>query len=232
MKPNVRQHPAGVVRSKIPWFISLPRSGSNWIMGMMELYFEKPRGPLIEDHPHRAFRYWYPDGTTKDDLMWEAAHDQQGLDIQSSDSEFGDIFLYRKDVVAYCYSNCKRDKNDKRLNYFLKEYSKTMAKWLPLAKTVIAYEDMVANPEKEFRKIVKHFGQRWSKKKFAKAYAQVTKEDLVSRNPNEDKRDVMYADMLSVEYTAGRKEFRDKHAKYISKYLKDFHKKLVKKGMA
>lgn len=202
-----------ILESKIPWFISIPRCGSNWIQGMMDIYFEKPHGPIIEEK-HKFFkryRWYYPEGTTEEDFLYIAHHDQQGFDIQPSTSKEGDVFLYRNPMDCV-YSNVQRDKgSSRRMQYFIHEYKRTFDKWVVggRAKLIIKYEDMVEEPEKTFKKLVEHFNFPWNKEKFKKAHATVTKRSLVDKAP--DRRDIAYTEMMSEKYANDRIEFRKKH---------------------
>lgn len=201
-----------VKHSTIPWFISIPRTGSNWIQGMMELYFDRPRGPILNlksDSGRRArkFRWVYPDNIGEGDLLWNHHHDQQGFDVRPSTSVHGDIFLYRNpmDVV---YSNCKRDGNERRRIHFSHEYNATFTKWTLTnqAKTFICYEDMVDDPISEFKKIVDHFNAEWDEDKFKEAYEKVTKKALVERGGSV--KEVAYPEMLTKQYQDERVTFR------------------------
>lgn len=183
-------------------------------MGMMELYFEAPHGPLLDGSKksHQfdlKYRWHYPKNTTESDLMWNHHHDQQGFDVQPSTSSEGDIFLYRNPLDAL-YSNTKRDETD-RFEHHLGEYHKLFHKWVVggLATTLIQYENMVANPEEEFKKIVDHFGKDWDVDKFREAYKKVTKKALVFIGGH--RKDIAYPEMLTRPYEEGRLKFRQTH---------------------
>lgn len=203
------------VTSELPWFISIPRCGSNWIQGLMEVYFNKPRGPLLKgDSPHLRYRYVYPLDTTIDDLMWTHHHDQKGFNCVPSTSKLGDMFLYR-DPVDYCYSCIKRDGHDTRTRHFIAEFSDAFKKWVVegRARTPICYDDFVASPEEEFKRIVHHFKKPFNKKKFDKAMKLVTKETLVAKS--KERKEVAFEEQLTPQYSLEREEYRKEKANII-----------------
>lgn len=208
-------------KSNIPWFISIPRSGSNWIQGMMEIYFNKPKGPILNPKKNEfsmKYRWVYWPGVKEEDLLFVAHHDQQGFDIPPSTSKEGDIFLYRNPLNSI-YSNIKRDGSKGRMEYHIEEYRRTFNKWVvgKLATTIICYENMVKDPEKEFQKLVEHFNAKWDKDKFIQAYQTVTKEKLANISPG--RKDIAYPEMLTDKYKNDRKNFAQKHKDEIKRKI-------------
>ncbi|NIT99796.1 MAG: hypothetical protein GWN01_02265, partial [Nitrosopumilaceae archaeon] len=75
-------------KEETPWFVSYPRSGCIWIQAMMEIALDSPRGPN-----QTGGITWRPP-QPGEEFLWNHTHDIN-LNIKPSETEVGDIFLYR-----------------------------------------------------------------------------------------------------------------------------------------
>lgn len=184
-----------------PLLVSFPRTGSHWLRMVMELYFKRPSLVRI---------FYYPDN-----INYLALHTH---DIDLSVERENVIYLYR-DPVDTIYSQMnyyKEDIHDKeRIAYWTDLYGRHLDKWLhnetfTLKKTVLTYEGMKENMEREFRKITDHFGEQLDRNKLAKAVARITKEE-VKKKTEHDPQVVQ----LEYDYAAMRNDFKKKYSSFV-----------------
>lgn len=136
---------------KMPVFISYPRSGSNWLNCMMELYFDRPRlraGPIT----------FLKNKNNRNDYMWFHDHDETSK-LKISHDQI--LYLYRDPCyVIFSILNAKNKIiNNKsvsdEINLLKQHHEKYIA--TNLSKTIIKYENLKSNLENEFRKILVFF---------------------------------------------------------------------------
>lgn len=135
----------------LPVFISYPRSGSNWLNSIMELYFDKPRlrnGPLS----------FLPNKKNRNDFMWFHDHDTFS-DLELSHKNF--LYLHRNPCdVIYSILSAEHDQiNSTLVDTHIDRLHKHYEKYLinNRAKTIIKYENLKMNLCNEFERILSFF---------------------------------------------------------------------------
>jgi len=204
---------------KMPFVISFPRTGTNWLNTMMEEYFQKNR--VL---PNYGGSITFVD-KFNENFMWYFSHDKE-LNLSCS-NPIGVIYLYRNPedvlysvVTAHLQSSDIDEKNMRSndlMEKYIDEYKKHLEKWLlskNKAKTVIRYENLQKKPIETFSKVVKHFGEEINVEKFSKIFEGMTKEKIHDRGSK-----VMPAYFgkiyLSQEYKNKKILFNKKYKEYI-----------------
>lgn len=201
--------------NSLPVLISYPRSGSNWLNAVMELYFDRPRlrkGPssFLKDYDKR------------NDFMWFHDHDiHSKINLPHKNI----AYLYR-DPADVIYSLLKAEKKplnedfvNKQIALLAKHYKKYLLSGL--SKTIIRYE-MLKGPEwvDEFTKFIRFFGFQEVKPKIRnklKKYIQIVQKDKLIAN---NKNNVYFTKKLvSKEYANNRIAFKKKFESYINEKL-------------
>lgn len=158
-------------------FISHPRTGTHWLVNLIELYTNEDRYKImIYEH---------------DDLLVNKYSDI-------------DVYLYR-DPKYVIYSNCMATKNmnENNINNFISQYKNHLLWYLENSKIIITYKDLEEKNYDKIKEVMILFGG-WDKDKFDIAYKKVTKEytiDYVKNNNYYDKF------LLSKGYKEKRNEF-------------------------
>lgn len=195
-----------------PFLVSFPRTGSHWLRMLMELYFGKPT--LV-----RAF--YFHDAK---DFTCYHRHDEDLSVIRKNV-----IYLYR-DPSETIYSQMKfykENTNDTaRIKHWTIVYGKQLNKWIfeenfTTKKTILTYEGLKNNINKEFEKLCTHLGVAFDPQKLADVQAQVTKEKLKEKT----KHDTRVVD-LSKEYEAQRASFMKDHRQLIMDQLASLNPQL------
>ncbi len=167
---------SSIANPNFPFLISFPRTGSHWLRMIMELYFEKPS--LV-----RAFYYKYATSFT-----CYHRHDKKLL-IERENV----IYLYRN-PAATIYSQMNYYGEDltsiDRVKFWANMYGNHLQKWLvdetfTVNKTVLTYEALRNNMEKEFAKVCTHFATSINKEKLARAVSKVTREEVKSKTAHD-----------------------------------------------
>lgn len=196
----------------MPVLISYPRSGSNWLNAVMELYFDRPRlrvGPTT----------FLKDINSRTDFMWFHDHDITSKLVLSHDD------------ILYLY----RDPCDVIFSLLMAEHSKAMSRLAGasvlalvenqielinkhyekyLKYTSIRYEDCKEDFPKEFETILRFFGRDGpaDRERLARCVDMVRKADLVAKAT--DKR-YFNKSMMDKEYEAKRSSFRQFYGELI-----------------
>ena len=197
---------------RLPLFISYPRSGSNWINCILELYFNRPRlraGPIT----------FLKDRDKRKDYMWFHDHDIFS-DLKVKHNKI--LYLYRNpdDVI---FSLLEAEGNlinkeivDKQANKIKKHYKKYLNK--KKLFTIIKYEKLKniecedTNYLLEFKKIIGFWGKSCDKEKLDNIIGKV-KKDLVI-NKEVDKR-YFSRKLLEASYEKRRSSFKKEYSNYI-----------------
>lgn len=194
-KHRVSQHIVDklIADENFPYLVSFPRTGSHWLRLIMELCFEKPSLVRI---------FYYPDAK---DFTCYHTHDQN-ITVKRKNV----IYLYRQPapVIFSQINYYHEDPNDIiRIKYWATLYGLHLEKWLLLdkftqKKTVITYENMKNNLEREFKKVANHLGYNLDSSKL-KTVANRISKDEVSKKTKHDKQVVS----LDKDYQNLRQEF-------------------------
>lgn len=196
-----------------PLFVSFPRSGCIWIQAMMEIYFDKPRGPN-----QTGGMTWRPP-KPNEDFMWNHTHDRHCVE-EYSRAYTGDIFLYRNPVNAiYSLIN---GPDTSRKNYIneAKYFKNLMKRWTHVAKTIITYEETVKNPVETLKKMQDHFSKEnlglpyWDEQRAILAMETCSKENMLKKG---DKIGSTWHNtkLIAEQYQENRINFFKKHAQEI-----------------
>ncbi|MFH2008145.1 MAG: sulfotransferase domain-containing protein [bacterium] len=184
-----------------PYLISFPRTGSHWLRMMIELYFERPT--LVRN-------FYFPERTNY--LLCH--HHDVDLEVERRNV----LYLYR-DPVATVYSQLRYDNepvSDKdRIAHWSTVYGKHLDKWLvqerfTTVKTVLTYEGLKENLEREFSKVTAHFGETLAAERLQRAAAQVTKGEVKSKTAHD--RQVVQLDQ---GYETSREAFRERSTEVV-----------------
>jgi hypothetical protein len=184
-----------------PFLVSFPRTGSHWLRMLMELYFERPL--LTRTFYMRDRR----------DYLLLHTHDL-GLDVEREDV----IYLYR-DPVDTVFSQLmyhgEKTGDARRIKRWADLYGRHLDKWLHNAafvrhKTVIRYESLRCDPEREFEKVVAHFSAPLDEARLASALKEATRE-RVREKTTHDPRVVSSRE----GYGELRERFRAEHSALV-----------------
>ncbi|MCJ8344830.1 sulfotransferase domain-containing protein [bacterium] len=217
IKNNSPSYEAAMEKFKM--FISYPRSGSNWVNCVMELYFDRPR-------LRRGANTFMRNKKKRHDFLWFHDHDIfSKLKLRHENY----IYLYR-DPINVIYSLLKAEhkieqpyaeKTDalvaKQIGLLREHYKKYLLDDKK-CKVIIRYEDLKNNHD-EFEKFIKFMHPKtkeFDKEKLADAIKKVTKEGLAKSEP--DKR-YFNKNMLTDKYEEDRAKFTEKYAERINSEL-------------
>jgi hypothetical protein len=193
---------------KYPLLISYPRSGSNWLNCVLELYFNRPRlraGPIT----------FLENRNNRDDYMWFHDHDiLSTLKVGHNNI----IYLYRDPVdvifsllMAWHPNSFYTDEINKLVIDQIENVKRNLYKYLFMAQMCVRYECLKGNVANvsyydEFTKIIKFFDsdQQLDTSKLDNILCQVTKNKIIQKEP--DKK-YFNDKLLLPEYGAMRKGF-------------------------
>jgi hypothetical protein len=199
--------------AKLPGFVSYPRTGSQWLNAVMELFFARPclregRATFLEH--------------CRSDWMWFHDHD---FDLTLDHPNV--LYIYREPVdTIYSRLNI-RFKATRRASFWGKfvqrndhpytpekvdelalAYRKHLEKWLVSprrARTLVRYEALVQDGVNEFRKVCEHFGVSMDEARVKHAFASVSKEALISVAV---KKVALDPSLVTGNYANERQQFR------------------------
>lgn len=211
--PDVPRADEAEIRSRLAAFVSYPRTGSQWLNAVMELYFDRPclrdwRATFLD--PHRI------------DWLWFHDHD---FDLTLKHNNV--LYIYRDPVdtiysyLCYRFASSRRkswwgrlvQRNERavtpeKVRVLSQEYRSHLEKWLlssQRARTTVRYEALVARGEEEFAKVCAHFGQALSTKRLQEAFAKASKESMVNVAV---KKVALSEQLLRADYRKEREQFR------------------------
>lgn len=196
-----------------PYLVSFSRTGSHWLRMIMELYFERPS--LV-----RAFYF-------KNAKKFTCYHTHD-MDLKLKRENV--IYLYR-DPVETVYSQLRYYKENtddaERREHWVKLYARHLSKWLisddfTKKKTVLTYEGMKGNMEREFAKVCLHFGEEFDERKLESVLGEVSKSNL-KKKTRHDKQVVNLTD----GYRDERELFKDKYSESIFDLVYSIERKLT-----
>lgn len=198
---------------ELPLIISYPRSGSNWLNALMELYFDRPRlrvsyTSLIKDNGNYM---WFHDHDTYSDL--ELPHNnvlylyRDPCDVIFS---LAMVDFYNESIDGI---NNINDLVNKEIGFLKKHHQKYLGRF-----DSISYESCKNNLTDEFKKIHKFFKIRESVNvdKLNDCLRKTSKKNLISKCI--DKK-YFNNRMLTSNYEIKRESFRKIYKKDIYKEL-------------
>lgn len=189
----------------MPLLVSYPRSGSNWLNCVLELYFDRPRlrnGPVsfLENKKNRT------------DFMWFHDHDIfSNLKINHNNI----IYLYRNPtnvIFSLLMAEHQQSFNTNELNNLIKiqieRLKNNLTKYLVINScTHVKYEMLKGSLYyNEFEKILKFFkiNKPLNKKKLDDILNKVKKNEIVKKEPD---KNYFNDKMLSDDYRKMRVNF-------------------------
>lgn len=190
-----------ISKPAFPFLISFARTGSHWLRMIMELYIEKPSLVRI---------FYYKDA---EDFTCYHRHDED-LNIERENV----IYLYRHPVDTIYSNLCYFDENIhdiKKIEFRSKLYGHHLKKWLleenfTSKKTIVSYEGMQGDIDRQFKKICRHFSVPFKQKKLRDAVCRVTKDKVQRKTPHDPK-----VINLSKDYQITKELFKIEHADFI-----------------
>jgi hypothetical protein len=190
----------------LPLLISYPRSGSHWLNGLMELYFDRPRlrqGPAS----------WFPN---RHDFMWFHDHDIHS-DLKIGHDKVMYLIRDPKDVI---FSLLKAEHNEITNVLVVEQIARLQRhyhKYLNIPScNVISYHNMKLVPHEEFTKVTSWLDQAYVPIALDRALQMVSKSKVIDKAV--DKR-YFHKGMLSSSYEDERKQFKDAFGDMINTSL-------------
>jgi hypothetical protein len=186
----------------MPVLISYPRSGSNWLNSIMELYFGRPRlrlGPTSFLKNRRV----------RNDFMWFHDHDIYS-DLKLTHKNI--LYLYRNpcDVIFSLLMAEHDDVNQDLVDAQIKLIKAHHKKYLCGEYPSICYEKCKNNLPKEFKTILGFFkhNEALDIERLSFCADRANKPALIAKAV--DKR-YFNQSMMSAEYERRRRAFRDQY---------------------
>lgn len=198
----------------MPVLISYPRSGSNWLNAVMELYFNRPRlrrGPTT----------FLKDRDSRRDFMWFHDHDINS-DLKLSHNNI--LYLYRNPCdVIFSLLMAEHPETihsptpliEEQIKLIRKHYDKYLGNHpFDLKHYAITYEGCKEDLQSEFDVILRFFGlnTQVDTERLQKCVDRITKSDLISKAT--DKR-YFNKSMMSSDYERQREAFRSQYGERI-----------------
>lgn len=194
---------------KLPVFVSYPRSGSNWVNSLMEVYFGRPR--------LRQGISFLDKKAAKKAPMWFHDHDYHSS-LKLSHNNI--LYLYRNpdDVI---FSSLKSEYNGKinpeTVGKEVLLLRDNLMKYLVRnqARVILKYEKLKSDLS-EFQKMISWLNPKESidMAKIRNANKIVSKQNVVARSA--DKR-FFGQQILTANYENERSEFKQKYGSFIAK---------------
>lgn len=199
----------------LPILVSYPRSGVHWIQAMMEVYFDRPRGPR-----QNGGITWRPQ-REDEEFMWIHTHDRGQL--VPTDRKC--LFLLR-DPIACIYSFLAVEGNradESTIARECHEFSRLFQKWVinDNAEDVIRYEDIVRDPLQGIADISRHHSARFDKERAAHAVELCTKKAIIDKGSKQPKALAKFhsPSLLDKHYDDSRDVFRIHWLDYIKRFI-------------
>jgi hypothetical protein len=204
----------------LPGFVSYPRTGSQWLNAVMELFFDRPC--LRKDRATLLRR-------ERSDWMWFHEHD---FDLSLDHPNV--LYIYRGPVDAlysyltYEFGRTRRkspwgrfaQRNEhpyppEKVDAVAREYRRHLEKWLlspRKARTVVRYEALVQDGMNEFRKVCRHFEEPMDEARAKQAFGMARKETLMGVAVL---KKALSPNLVAPDYANQRQQFRHDFADRI-----------------
>lgn len=200
----------------LPLFVSIPRSGCNWLQAVMELYFNRHRAGKAETNPSWLESEW-------ENPMWMHTHDNfnnpgQGK-IQTNKPA---IFLWR-DPTDVVYSFMKLQniplENVYMIQRLCSNFVELYKKWAMDSKNVlvIKYEDVLKDPSNEMKKISEWHGIKFDEERSQWAFKIVGNKKRTNEK-NGHAPHFKNTESHTREYKNGREIFRKQWKEKIDQF--------------
>jgi len=194
----------------LPVLVSFPRSGSQWLGAVMELYFGRP---CLRDRKATLL------DAQRDDYLFRHEHDLN-LDFSASSV----IYLYR-DPIETIFSQVKFHEddpfNDGQVELWSTFYRLHLRRWLlddTLDRTVVRYEDMKADVVRAMTLVLSALGQPVDVERIARV-ADETSRDRVAKQTAHDPRVVNT-----------QQDYADQRTRFAKHYSNMIHDLVIDQG--
>lgn len=171
---------------RLPLFVSFPRTGSEWLNCVMELYFDRPRlrkGRITFLPQDRADWMWFHDH----DPRLKIKHPRVMYLFREPVETIHSNLYYNMTARVQCLipiPEVRRssDVDETTVIKFTRLYRRHLEKWLlqqrTAAKLAIRYDRMVRDHEATMEKICLFFGEPYNSERAKHWFAWVTKERM------------------------------------------------------
>lgn len=197
----------------LPYFVSYPRCGSQWVQCALEKYLGKPRG-YMEGAKLRKPALSYVEG---DDFAWVHSHDLEHTLVVSP---LRTIFMLRDPVDSiFSHSMAYGVLSEETMRVMTSAFITTACRFIK-SGVVVRYESF-RNPslrEDEFRKLVDFFGVEWDGARAVKCLEWVKRDEIIAKAQSSGDLatgQYFHPRMQEVKYEQYREFFRKHYAKYI-----------------
>ncbi len=194
-----------------PYFVSYPRTGSHWVRTILELYFDRPWLPnSFYNHTDKRFIFFHDHGMSL------------GFEPENV------LYIYR-DPVDTVFSNLSYfgldNESIKNRNHVFEktvEYGLHLIKWITTdtftsKKTVLRYENIKSEPNRELKKAILHLGGGFDVELLKKCMERASKKEVQS---NASYTNTVVANTTS-EYIKQRVDFRENFSDFICKTMQN-----------
>ena len=133
--------------NSLPLFVSIPRSGCNWLQPVLEVYFGRHR---VMKHPNSPS---WMEGDPNENPLWMHAHDNfhDKLDIKTDKPV---VFLYRNPTDVIYSMTSLLGGNQQKIEEWCGRYQRCYDKWASANSHghgtglvhLLRYEDLLNNP--------------------------------------------------------------------------------------
>jgi len=184
---------------RLPVLISYPRSGSNWLNAVVEIYFNRPR---LRVGPSSFIK------KSNKNYMWFHDHDILSK-LKLSHNNIAYLYRDPSDVIYSLLRAEKKEINDKTVNKQIKLLQNHYIKYLKNStRCIIKYENLLSSPHTEFAKFIK-FLDKSSKvdiEKLQKCINAVSKEKIINKQPNNQ---YFTKELITKKYSDDREIFKE-----------------------
>lgn len=208
------------------YLVASPRCGGHWLITMIQSYFSgmNVKNIVFRNKQNMICHH------THDGRLLEKYEDVIYLYRDPIDKIYSEMSYYNNNIHYRGKIHFNRDINDKeKIILHTKEYAKHMMKWIfdekfTKKKTIISYDFLVEDLEKEFSKICNHFYNSFDiDDEKIKNIKNITKQDVKKR---------IYRDSRVVrvepQYNNNREVFREKNYDLIKNTIISYNHKLAK----
>jgi hypothetical protein len=181
-------------------FISHPRTGSHWLIGLINEYTNVDRHSLFT-HQH-------------DDKLIHKFSDV-------------DLYLYRDPTdVIYSYCVALNDMSDSNIDLMSEQYKNHLLWYLNNSKIILTYDSLFNKDYNQIKLVISLFDE-WDEERFNDIYELVDKSYTI--NYVKGNKNFYSSNLLTKEYENNRNSFIINHGDKIKNnfsFLKDFKTKL------
>ena len=201
---------------RLPLFVSIPRSGCNWVQSAMEIYFDRHRVMKAPNSPS-----WLE--TPVQNPLWMHAHDvfYDAVDVKTDNPV---IFLHRDPVdVMYSFVQLFKNGSQQSIAGWCTKYKKLYDKWMleenkslrgDCNVLALNYDDVIADKHGAMKLISEHLNIPFDLKRSEHAFELIGNKKNINEK-NGINRNFKNPDSGTKEYESVRPKFRETWESYI-----------------